>query len=82
MSFYSTTALSSKDDTWTTPQDFFDKLNDEFHFTLDAAALKSSAKVDNYFGPDHELLWRRDALTCVWDGAAGGGLDISKPTLW
>jgi hypothetical protein len=27
--------FSSKDMTWATPQDFFDKLNEEFHFTLD-----------------------------------------------
>ncbi len=27
--------FSSKSDEWETPQDFFDKLNEEFHFTLD-----------------------------------------------
>ena len=27
--------FSSKTDLWSTPNDFFDKLNDEFHFTLD-----------------------------------------------
>ena len=27
-----------------TPKDFFDKLNDEFHFVLDAAATNKSAK--------------------------------------
>jgi hypothetical protein len=31
--------------------------------TLDAAALRSSAVVPNYLGPDHDYLWRRDALT-------------------
>ena len=30
--------LSSKKMDYCTPQDFFDKLNDEFHFVLDAAA--------------------------------------------
>ena len=79
MSMINNGLFTSNDSTWTTPQDFFDKLNDEFHFTLDAAALKSSAKVDNYFGPDHELLWRRDALTCVWDGASGGGWIFLNP---
>lgn len=29
--------LSSKDMNWCTPQDFFDTLNQEFHFILDAA---------------------------------------------
>lgn len=71
--------FTSNDSTWTTPQDFFDKLNDEFHFTLDAAALRSSAKVPNYLGPDHDLLWRRDALTVEWDGASGGGWIFLNP---
>ena len=65
-------ALTSNDDTWTTPKDFFNKLNKEFNFTLDAAALKSSALVSNYLGPDHDYGWRRDALCVEWDGAGGG----------
>ena len=36
--------LSSKDMTWETPQEFFDKLNDEFHFILDPCATKETAK--------------------------------------
>jgi len=64
---------SSLDDTWTTPRDFFEKLHQEFNFELDAAALKSSAVVPNYLGPDHDYLWRRDALTVEWANASGGG---------
>jgi phage N-6-adenine-methyltransferase len=64
---------SSLDDTWTTPRYFFDKLNAEFNFTLDAAALRSSAVVPNYLGPDHEYGWRQDALTVEWAGASEGG---------
>jgi site-specific DNA-methyltransferase (adenine-specific) len=64
---------SSLDDTWTTPKDFFNKLHQEFNFTLDAAALKSSALVPNYLGPDHDYGWRRDALTVEWGGASEGG---------
>lgn len=30
--------FSSATDLWATPQDFFDKLNAEFHFTLDPCA--------------------------------------------
>ena len=42
--FYSSrTAMSSLDETWATPRKFFQELNEEFQFTLDAAALKSSA---------------------------------------
>ena len=33
---------------WETPQDFFDELNREFHFTLDPCATKENAKCDQY----------------------------------
>lgn len=41
--------FSSKTDQWSTPQDFFNKLNDEFHFTLDPCADHSNHKCDLYF---------------------------------
>jgi len=41
--------FSSEDQTWETPQDFFDKLNDEFNFTLDPCCSKETAKCDKYF---------------------------------
>ena len=41
--------LSSKNDQWTTPQDFFDKLNDEFHFDLDPCADEYNHKCEEYF---------------------------------
>ena len=31
--------FSSATDLWETPQEFFDKLNQEFHFNLDVCAL-------------------------------------------
>lgn len=37
--------LSSKKMDYCTPQDFFDRLNDEFGFVLDAAATAKSAKM-------------------------------------
>ena len=57
---------SSNDDTWTTPRDFYDKLNAEFSFSLDAAALKESALCENWFGPDHDDPNLRDALVMDW----------------
>lgn len=42
--------FSSATDQWATPQDFFDKLNEEFHFTLDAAADETNHKCDEYYG--------------------------------
>jgi len=33
---------------WETPQDFFDELDREFHFTLDPCATKENKKCDQY----------------------------------
>ncbi len=67
--FYKTdTFKTSNDDTWTTPRDFFDKLQAEFNFGLDAAALASSTLVpENWFGPDHKDPSKRDALILDWN---------------
>jgi site-specific DNA-methyltransferase (adenine-specific) len=64
---------TSLDDTWTTPRDFFDKLNEEFDFGLDAAALQSSTLVpDNWYGPDHPDPAARDALRIDWNHNSRG----------
>jgi len=72
--FYKTdTYKTSNDDTWTTPRDFFDKLNAEFNFGLDAAALQSSTLVpDNWYGPDHPDPAARDALRIDWNHNSRG----------
>ena len=66
--FYKTdTFKTSNDDTWTTPKDFFCKLDKEFNFALDAAALSSSTLVpNNWYGPDHPEINRRNALIKNW----------------
>jgi site-specific DNA-methyltransferase (adenine-specific) len=73
--FYkSETFRSSVDDTWTTPKDFYAKLDKEFNFTLDAAALKNSTLVqNNWFGPDHDEIERRDAFCKDWSKYCNGG---------
>lgn len=64
---------SSADSTWTTPPEFFAKLDNEFGFGLDAAALSTSTLVlDNWFGPDHSEPARRDALVLDWNFNANG----------
>jgi len=64
---------TSLDDTWTTPRDFFDKLNAEFNFGLDAAALQNSTLVpDNWYGPDHPDPAARDALRIDWNHNSRG----------
>ena len=54
--------LSSESMIWGTPQDFFDKLNDEFNFDLDPCAVKETAKCKKYFTPEI------DGLQQSWDG--------------
>lgn len=44
--------FSSRTDLWSTPQEFFDKLNDEFQFTLDVCALPENAKCSRYYTPE------------------------------
>lgn len=41
--------FSSKTVEWETPQDFFDKLNAEFGFTLDACATVENAKCPKFY---------------------------------
>ena len=41
--------FSSATDEYATPQDFFDELNEEFHFTLDSAADETNHKCDEYY---------------------------------
>lgn len=41
---------------WGTPQDTFDELNEEFHFTLDACASAENAKCENYFTKEQNAL--------------------------
>lgn len=54
--------FSSITDQWATPQEFFDQLNDEFHFTLDPCADAQSHKCDRYFTKE------QDGLAQSWEG--------------
>lgn len=63
--------LSSKKMDYCTPQDFFDKLNEEFHFTLDAAATDKSAKCPNHYTP------KTDGLKNTWN--FGGAVFCNPP---
>jgi len=40
--------MSSNTPEWATPQDFFDKLNKEFHFNVDVCATDENAKCKKY----------------------------------
>ena len=54
--------FSSKTDLWETPQPFFDDLDKEIHFTLDACALPENAKCAEYYTPE------MDGLSRKWGG--------------
>lgn len=41
--------FSSEKKNWETPQDLFDSLNSEFHFTLDAAASDTNHKLPHFY---------------------------------
>lgn len=54
--------FSSEDQTWETPQDFFNKVNDEFNFTIDVCATSLTAKCEKYYTENE------DALIQKWEG--------------
>ena len=56
---------------WCTPQAFFDLLDSEFHFALDAAATEENAKCKRFF--TQEI----DALSQSWD--CGGAVFCNPP---
>ncbi len=57
--------MSSATDQWATPQAFFDELDAEFGFTLDACASEWNHKVDNYFDEAENSLIQ-DWTGVVW----------------
>nr|DAY81941.1 MAG TPA: DNA N-6-adenine-methyltransferase [Caudoviricetes sp.] len=56
--------FSSKETVWSTPQDFFNKLNEEFDFTIDVCALPENAKCERYFTPEDDALKQKWTGTC------------------
>ncbi len=47
---------------WETPQDFFDKLDEQYRFTLDVCATDENAKCPSYYTAE------QDGLTKDWAG--------------
>ena len=59
--------FSSKKSEWETPQDFYDQLNEEFHFTLDPAASDDNHKCEKYYTKDQDGLiqnWTNETVFC------------------
>lgn len=59
--------FSSKSNEWATPQDFYDSLNDCFHFTLDPCATDQNHKCDKYYTIQDDGLkqdWQGETVFC------------------
>ena len=59
--------FSSKTDQWATPQDLFDELDKEFHFTLDPRADDYNYKCDKWFTVEQDGLaqsWAGETVFC------------------
>jgi phage N-6-adenine-methyltransferase len=54
---------SSKESTWETPQDLFDRLNEEFHFDIDVCASVENNKCTNFYSKED------DGLSKEWSGS-------------
>jgi phage N-6-adenine-methyltransferase len=55
--------MSEKMD-WGTPQELFDRLNQEFRFTLDVCALPENAKCKRFFSPKENGLQQKWTGVC------------------
>ncbi|TDI78763.1 MAG: adenine methyltransferase [Caldithrix sp.] len=54
--------FSGRRNNWETPQSFFDKLHEEFHFESDVCATSENAKCKKYYSP------AEDGLKQEWKG--------------
>lgn len=64
--------LSSKTDNWATPQDFYDELNEEFHFTVDPCSSDENRKCENYFTKEQDGLSQNWGYTVFCNLPCGG----------
>ena len=58
---------SSKSNEWETPQELFDRLDREFHFTLDPASTHENAKCAKHYTQEENGLaqdWRGETVFC------------------
>ena len=59
--------FSSKSMEWETPQEFFDRLDREFHFTLDPCATAETAKCEKFYTKETDGLaqnWGGETVFC------------------
>lgn len=63
--------FSSASNEWATPQEFFEQLDAEFHFTLDPCSTHDNAKCEKHYTIEE------DGLSQNW-----GGAGILQSSLW
>ena len=68
--------FSSNDLTWATPQSLFDKLNEEFNFTIDVCATAVNAKCEVYYSPEIDGLKQNWSGTCWMNPPYGRKIGI------
>ena len=54
--------MSSTTDMWGTPQEFFQRMDEEYHFETDVCAIKENAKCPHFYSPED------DGLAKTWTG--------------
>ena len=59
---YGTGIFLHESDEWATPQDVFQKLDDEFHFTLDPCATEQNHKCKKFYTAENS------GLSAPWGG--------------
>lgn len=73
------TMFSSNRDDWETPQDFFDKLNTQYHFTLDPCSSNTNAKCSKHYTERDNGLeqdWGGEVVFCNPPYSRKGGQDL------
>lgn len=73
------TMFSSNRDDWETPQDFFDKLNAQYHFTLDPCSSDTNAKCPKHYTEQDNGLeqdWGGEIVFCNPPYSRKGGQDL------
>lgn len=75
--------FSGKDMTWETPQDFYDKLNSEFHFSLDVCASPHNAKCKKFFtSEDNGLIQSWKKHSCWMNPPFGRDIKLWLEKAW
>lgn len=66
--------FSSASEEWSTPQDLFDALNAEFHFTTDVCSSPDKAKCGHFYSKDQDGLLQNWMGVCWMNPPYGRGI--------